>query len=313
MALPPRAAAVLVKLYDAPSATAKPQGILADFQTTGTGSPKQTDFYSNQWWYKDWPDEVIVKTHASGTGEVVVGISYVSPLAYESVYPDNIVLDYDPTSPYFDPVPNPNGTVGTYNGTYAATFPTFNFPRWHSETAYDLSAYYATWPGIVPAPGGVGGTDVGVGAFSNLNLFSGWSIDVSAANFQSEVFNRSTSAFEYYPFTQATTTYKQTCKFTVNIVSTDICCWNDGTIIRGKVAFKSLNAITTALDNAGSPGYGFGGINIVTGSTFASAGEADWEVTIEDGFVPTEIEIPKVAGSFTFINDFWVTEVVKPT
>ena len=97
MALPPRAAAVLVKLYDAPSATAKPQGILADFQTTGTDSPKQTDFYSNQWWYKDWPDEVIVKTHASGAGEVVVGISYVSPLAYESVYPDNIVVDYDPT------------------------------------------------------------------------------------------------------------------------------------------------------------------------------------------------------------------------
>ena len=309
MALPFRSGAALVKLYTPPSGASKGIGVIDNFITAGGVAPRQPDFYSYQWWYKDYPDEVIVKTHQAGGGEVVIGISR-GTIQTENVYPDNIVIDYDPNPPYSDPVPNPNGTVGTYNGTPTETGLVFSKPRWHAETAYDFSATYIPTPySLVPEPGLTGY----IGYTENINgLFS---IDVTATNLDSEVFNRSTSAFEYYPFTQATQTFKKTTKFKVNIVDTAICCWNDGTIIRGKVAYKSVTATATTRSAPGTtpPGYGWGGMDVVVGSTYTAAGEATWEVTIEDGFVPTEIEIPKVSGSFTFINDFWVTEVVKPT
>jgi hypothetical protein len=313
MALPPRSAAVLVQLYNAPSATPKELGVISDFQTTGGAKPRQEDFYSYQWWFKDYPDEVIVKINkgasVGGGGGVIVAFTYVTALAYESVYPNNIVTSYTPGAPLFEPVPNPNGDTGTTTSTYTIAGD-FRFPRWHSETAYDFSASPASWPGIVPP---TSSTAQVIGGTVDLSLFGGWSVDVSATNYQSEVFNTTTSAYEYYPFDQATSTYKQTCKFTVNILNTDVCCWNKGTIIRGKATFKSVLAPTTPLDSSGgTTGFGYGGIEIAYGATYAAAGDAVWEVTIEDGFEPTEIEIPKVSGSITFINDFYVTEVVPP-
>ena len=301
----------MVKLYEGPYPTAvDATPLVSDYQTTGTSPPKQTDFYAYQWWYKEYPDEVIVKTHAAAGGEMVIGIRYTSTLDYESVYPDNIVSSYDPGPPYYDPVPNPNGTTGTTTSSTTAVISDFNSPRWHTATEIDLSAYATSFPSFVPESGVI--TQVVINTFSNPFLFGGWSIDVSATNLDSEVLNLMTTSYEYYPFAQADTTYKQTAKFKVKLMTEEICCWSEGAVIRGKVAFKSVDATTTALPQTTGGSYGFGGIEIEVGSTYADAGEADWELTIEEGGESVEIEIPKVSQSFTFINDFWVTEVIKP-
>lgn len=121
-------------------------------------------------------------------------------------------------------------------------------------------------------------------------------------------------AYEYYPFLQTTTDLKVTTKFKIkphpdNIYS----CWSKGTVIKGKVGFKSLPITANAVPDSSTPGYGYGGIEITFGTTSADAGEEDWEVTWEDGYTAAEITIPRSLGQVTFINDFWVTEVIKPT
>jgi hypothetical protein len=128
-------------------------------------------------------------------------------------------------------------------------------------------------------------------------------------NLLSKVLNIETNEYEYYPFTQATTELKVTGKFVLNGLW-DLCCWNDGTIVRGKVSIYSVDVTTGTLPESGD---GFIGMTAEIGDTFSPHDEIDWEVTIEPGYTPSEIEIPKVSGKVTFVNDFWVTDVVPPT
>ena len=140
------------------------------------------------------------------------------------------------------------------------------------------------------------------------NSFVG-SWDIQATNLDSRVLNQQTNAYEYYPFTQATTEFKVTSKYIIpNLFS--ICCWNKGTVVRGKVSIYSVNVITAAI--ASIPAGYYMGITAEIGTTFSPVSDVSWEVTIDDGYTPVEITIPKVAGKVTFVNDFWVTEVVPP-
>lgn len=286
---------------------------LSDYQTTGTDKPKQLDFYSYQHWLKDYPKENIAVVMAPGCGLGWIEIEMTST-DLDYTYPSDIVYEYDPSPPLSQPVPDPNGDVGNLTDSYAGIGTlTQSFPRWHTDDPYDFEAI--PYPGIIP-PAGATFTYDEVSGFlpTTVGVLNYCSFEASVTNLDSEVYNVTTMATEYYPFLQTTTDLKVTTKFKIkphpdNIYS----CWSEGTVIKGKVGFKSYDITANALDSDVTPGYGYGGIEITFGTTSADAGTEDWEVTWDDDYSAAEITIPCVLGQVTFINDIWVTEVIKPT
>lgn len=310
MALPNRAGkpyVVLGKPEDNNPFVARNESERHDFQTTSTLKPRQTDFYSYQHWLKEYPDENIAVVMAPGCGLGWLEIEFTSG-AYDYTYPTDIVYEYDPSPPTSDPVPDPNGDVGTLSDDAGPGYdwPQL-FPRWHTEDAYDFTAIL---PSYVPE---TGYTFIYNESSPYPHGAGMYSYEASVTNLDSEVYNVATMATEYYPFLQPTSDLYVTTKFKIkphpdNVYS----CWSEGTVIKGKVGFKSLPITVNAVPSSSTPGYGYEGIEVTFGTTYADAGTADWEVTWEDGYTAAEITIPRSLGQVTFINDFWVTEVIKP-
>ena len=137
--------------------------------------------------------------------------------------------------------------------------------------------------------------------------------ETSVTNLISKVLNVDSSTYEYYPLTQATTELKVVSKFKISPhPDNKYICWNEGTVIKGKVGFRSFDVTANPVASNLTPGYGYGGIEVTFGTTSSDAGTADWEVIWEDGYTAAEVTIPCTYGKVTFINDFWVTEVIKP-
>lgn len=303
--------------------------------------PEQPSFWASQVWYKDYPADDVTKVHLglintsnpwTEAYEVNIGAfgnrvyleKFTNNQEVDATYPANIVYSYNPTTPSpADPVPNPNGTVGT--NTPTRTSPNgpgyFYLPRWQSsDAAYD-----------------VGNDQIGVGSicpefdteyYINENGFFGntspyyqqfgaWSVDLTVENYQSEVYNEQTSSYEYYDFTQPTFDYKQTTSVKVYL-DANVCCWNKGTLVTGTVKFQSISVETTPLGRTAtvSPDpaytYGFAGMIAKTGTSATDAGDQTFSVTITSSYTPVEFEIPTMAGTITFINDFSIDSVTPP-
>jgi hypothetical protein len=314
MSLPKRGVMPFSRLYKWESGAIVSLGsyILSDLQTVG-GTIGQDDFYSFQWWYKDYPKEMLSIVHLATLEGIVpvVKIVFTPDPEYTTEYPENFVASYDPDT---DPVPNPNGESGeTTAESINGSASDFALPRWHTSTAYDLSSDPVTYFNMVPPlefDYGVtnGGSVLGV-TTTNYPKDS-YSMKVTTPANESEVINENTGDPEYYPFEQSTLTYEKEAKFKV-VYDGKICCWNKGATIKGKVAYSTIELIATAYD-PGATGYGYNGMQIETGNAYTPYIEADWEVIVEDDFDPPEIVIPKVDGKAVFINDFWITEVIKP-
>jgi len=313
MSLPKRAVLPYSKLFKWVDGAIVPLDgpILSDFQTVGGATLGQEDFYSYQWWYKDYPDEILAIVHkAISDDSPVVKIVFTPDPDYKTEYPENYVTSYDPTT---DPVPNPNGESGeTTASTINGNVSDFVKPRWHTSTAYDLSSDPVTFLNMVPPMEfdyGVtsGGSILGI-TTTNYPKDS-YSMNVSTPALESEVTNIDTGDPEYYPFAQATLTYEKEAKFKV-VYDGEICCWNKGVTLKGKVAYSTIELNATAVD-LGS-GYGYNGMQIETGNAYSPYTEATWEVVVEADYEPAEITIPKVEGKAVFINDFYITEVIKP-
>lgn len=328
MSLPPRAAAIYAALSNPEADGAAPPGasirtdgtVLDDLQSTGWTRPEeQKDFYSYQTWFKNYPNDLIVKVskglidspiYPSGRNFIQIGAG--SSAALEFKCPTNWVTSYNPGPPNYDPAPDPNGQTAILNDSIGApTYIASLLPRWHTETAYDYSEdgimynWYSTH-GWVPEKGKV--YTFFPSDFNDIRDFIG-SWDISVTNLLSKVLNVETGDYEYYPFTQATTEFKATAKLSIPQFWT-LCCWNMGTIIKGKVAIYTADVTTSTIPESGD---GFIGMSAEIGDTFNPHSEVEWEVTLEDGYTPVEIELPKVAGKVTFVNDFWITSVVPPT
>jgi len=272
----------------------------------------QPSFSAYHDWYPEYPNECVSRVSQG----VVSTTNYIRPLggeaAIESTYPANIVYNYNPASPDFDPVPNPNGTVGNYSGTGGGgTAGILVFPRWHTDTPYDMAnaSSYDFWQysGYFPlkshdymvAPTGAG-------------LPGCCSASLTVTNLMSQVMNTHTGLNEYYYFDQASFDYTQTGKLVIPI-DWEVCCWNDGTVINGTASFSSIDVTTVALGYPFTPGFGFTGMTATTGTTITAAGTANFTVTISSGYTPVIISVPVVSGKITFITDFWITSVVAPT
>jgi hypothetical protein len=335
MSLPNREAVVYFVLAD-PDAAPKgainldPGTIVDDYHTPNPPplSPpppaSQQNFYSYQVWFPNYPDELIVKVPPYGwifgDNRISIGQGGATAEAH-LVYPANAKTEYNPGPPLYpggpsyETVPNPNGTTeNDYADLGDPLTITSIDPRWHTATAFDYSSStgspspysFFSQQGIVPEKGKVYQLLVG-GIGEPSSDFVG-SFDIQVTNLLSPVLNQQTNTMEYYPYSQATTEFKQTGKYVIPDLF-QICCWNKGTVVKGKVAIYSVNVITGTLP---ASGYGWLGMTAEIGTTFAPVSEVAWEVTIDDGYTPVEITIPQVSGKATFVNDFWVTEVTPP-
>ena len=138
---------------------------------------------------------------------------------------------------------------------------------------------------------------------------------MTVTNYQSQVLNLQTSAYEYYNFTQTTFDYRQTAKVKLVLFGTcgPVGCWNNGTVITGTVTFQGLDVTTEAKGNPVGTIYGFSGMYVDTGSTVTAAGSQSFTVTVSSSYVPIEITIPAVSGKITFINDFRIDSITRPS
>jgi hypothetical protein len=330
MALPPRSGAKLVVLGNPEAVTPFPAGagplpyanttqdyidVTSAYLPDPAWLPRQQSFSAYQDWFSEYPAECIVKV-SQGLDNTA---NYIRPAstgtaAVESTFPTDIVTSYDPDFPYFDPVPDPNGITDDFTGsTSTGSISKSLFPRWYDATPYDMAntSSYDYWQtgGFLPLKN----NDYVVGPYGGtMNLGCVCSVQLTVENLQSKVLNESTSAYEYYPFTQATFEYKQTAKVKIPI-DWEICCWNDGAVITGGVTFSSIDVETVPLGSPFDPDYGFQGMTATTGETITEESSTTWSVTISSSYTAVEIEIPPVADKMSFITDFWIQSVTAPT
>lgn len=272
--------------------------------------PKQRDFLSYRHFFPSYPPGFAVKVKAGGGGQQIGNrIQFRASSEMEIKYPTGAEVVYNPTPPPLGPgdqPPNPNGTTGIYEES--RDFGVIDvLPRYVTDAPFSFSsgANYDWYNGnIVPTKDTryVAGTT----GFDGFTIWGSW--DVSVTNLMSRVLNFETGEYEEYPYAQATTDVKVTTKIKA-INDWDICCWNDGTVVSGKIAIWTLDATTKTNPETGT---GWFGMFVDTGTTFSPHTELDWSVTIEEGFDGPEIEIPKVQGKVTFINDIWITSVTPP-
>lgn len=331
MALPHRRGFALVALgtkvadgSSPPGATWRESTVLSDYQTvTPINQPSQPSFYSYQSYFEDYPSELVVKIRPGPTDNKCWGsydfniVRFSAELTTKYTYPDNIVAAYDPTYPEpNEPPPDPNGTTALDEENYPLE-ELFAYPRWVDEDAYDFSSSgvpYDYWSAlgastIVPKIN----FDYGRSFLhaSTPPLASSWKFKVT--NLLSIVRNEENGYDEYYPFQCAESIFEGQGYIKFQNPGWPSGCWNTGTVIRGKIAFSSIDVTCTALPELGQTEYGFGGFTAITGSSFSPHSEVDWELTIEDGSIPTPpIDIPQEDNMIVFVNDFWVTEVIPP-
>jgi hypothetical protein len=322
MALPPRLASVLVEMSDPDGATfgylARPAGhTLDDSIGTPIGTwapPSQQETAAYKHLFKNYPDEVIVPVHQDMFyalfGIRIQLVGFEDNISIDTTYPDplSIISEYDPTPPPGpnEAPPNPNG--GSKNEVYerSSGFTPLFYPRWHTDPAYELYNYEQWLGSICPQkdyeyliePGG-------------FNFEGPYSADLTVDNLDSRVLNEETDEYEFYPYEQATFDYKQTT--TLRIPKTwTTCCWNEGAVINGEVRFQSVDITAEARGQSGGD-YGFGGMTAKTGFVASDDGSQSFSITISDSYIPIEIVIPASPGKITFVNDFVITSVTKPS
>jgi hypothetical protein len=277
---------------------------------TGLLQPRQPDFVAYQWYYPEYgPDFIAVVTPAEGVEPGYLGIKYLNGNpAFTQSYPTNWTSQYNPGPPLYEPAPNPNGSTQTddIDGDGLET-DYLVYPRLESETPYDLSLNGG--PFCFP-PGAIFGIPVPLDPNIKYQPFS---IDFEAQNFQSRVYNEESGEYEFYPFAQATTTYRQTQSFKVTLLIGE-CCWNEGTVIKGTVFFAKAQIDMQPNKTVQGDEWDWQGASgEMPEGPYDQAGSAEWEITIGDTLESEEIEIPLNEGNFvTFINDICVTSVTPP-
>jgi len=286
--------------------------------------PAQRSFYASRMLLQGYPDDVVTKVHMAidGTSNRIYMDKFTNNQVIDATYPANIVYQYNPTTPSpADPVPDPNGTVGTNTSTVNSPNGPgqFYYPRWYTDTAYD-SGNDQFGVGLICPEFDTEYFIYESGFAASAPYYKqtgAWSVDLTVDNYQSEVLNQQTSSYEYYDFTQATFDYKHTT--TVKLyLNANVCCWNKGTIINGTVSFQAIGVETTALGRTAtvtpdpSYNYNFAGMIAKTASSAAPSGTQSFMVTVESSYVPIEIEVPTQPGCLTFINDFRIDSVTPP-
>lgn len=326
MSLPYRAAAIYVQLGEPPTGLNRTEGTVLDsYHDIDSGGmavipkQKQQNFYAYQDWFTSYPNEVVTKVSIeNGNARNFVQARY-GENKQELSYPDTSTIPafYNPGPPAFDPVPNPLvGALKKMDLTTAQSGFISPLPRFHTDTAYDPNAapFYTLWSDAslmdyLPEKG------LAIQSIGNPGLPGCYySAELTVVNNLGSILNIQTGNMEYYPFQQSTTVWKADGKVIIKMTdfpAPEFCCWNDGTVIKGKM--KLYSADISGVPSAGYGPYGWHGIDVTLGSTFSAHSTEDWTVTVTSGNPGTTINIPRVANKMIFAGDFWVTEVIPPS
>lgn len=284
----------------------------------------QQPFYSSIGWFIDWPNELITPligggyppAQSDGPGVTISCSTRIKEWSWK--YPDNIVTSYNPTPPPDGPgdsPPDPNGTIGTASGGESLYRMSASYlPHWHTDPSFDYGTSMVGFGVDVPDPD----TEYNINTFPH-QFNNPWSVDLSVTNYHSRVYNEMTMDYEFYDYLQATFEVKTTAEVIIDIktnISTTnpyaTCCWCDGVTVKGKVQWASVeaNEEPVELGTEGADLYGFGGMKFTPSASLEEGSTEDWSVTITESFTPIKIDIPQSSGRLTFLNDFWITEVV---
>lgn len=326
MSLPYRAAAIYVVLGEPPTGGMKPEGTgfnsyqdIDNGGTTVVPKQKQQNFYAYQDWFTEYPNELIAKVSINNADDRnYIGVKY-GENKQELSYPDTTTIPafYNPGPPAFDPVPNPLvGALKKMDYTTAEGGFSGPYPRYHTATAYnpDAAPFYTTWKGTngtayLPEKGQF------IQQIGNPGLLQcAYSAELTVVNNLGSILNIQTGNMEYYPFQQSTTVWKADGKVIIKLKDSpapEFCCWNDGTVVKGKIKLYSVDI--SGVPAAGYGPYGWHGIDVTLGSTFSAHSTEDWTVTVTSGNPGTTINIPRVPNKMIFAGDFWVTEVIPPS
>lgn len=245
--------------------------------------------------------------------------NHVAYASYPSTTPDPIVkLIRGPFSNSWGGFEVQVSTVAAsyvYNGSVTAGFPPSPitgspfyyssytvadgiFPRWTSETAWDLNAF--------PASESFTGQGITAGSYfypgTNYSLISG-SASFSVS-FDTGVLPNDASV-------GGDSSYDQEVQYEVYGSADEVCCWNDGAQIELNLVIYKIDFTTTA--QVGNAGY----FDITTGSasyhttlTHTVTVDPSWLGAFQ--YVVHTFTIPKVVGHFTFVNDFYVSAITAP-
>ena len=304
MALPPITAVPYAYLGNVDGTIQRATGsVVEDFHDNGFPlPPQQQSFSSYQLLYPNYPDEILVKAWNNALSPAFLYIAFASQFDGIAKWNTDVVTIYNPPPCGADPVPNPNGFAMEFTPTPTLPFVGSvgqRYPRWTTDTAYDFSAVPGGGPTSFPP---LGGTLIGDSGFFGSAY---WSFEFSIPSPEIDVENACTSAIENYPMAQPTLECTATTKIKIIQQVESYCCWNTGTVLKGKVGLKSVDGIATGLPISE-------GLSIALAGSYADAGTVDWEITIDEDFVAPDISIPRTAGKITFVNDFWITEVIPP-
>jgi hypothetical protein len=212
---------------------------------------------------------------------------------------------------------------GLYNGTVTQGFPpmpisgspfyqddrsggaiisaTDIFPRWVSETPYDLNTFPAT-ANFTPQ-----GIPTGCQFNYLANGLSGSTASMSVS------YDSGVCAND--PIFGGDSTYEYQANFSVLVYATDVCCWNKDVQLELNLEIYAQDFSTTYVSGT----YGNHDINM-SGSPYYHS-TLTQTVTIDEHWMDADIglfhrihifDIPKVNGAFTFANDFYISSVTAP-
>ena len=172
------------------------------------------------------------------------------------------------------------------------------FPRWTSETAWDLNAFPATSSftaqGITAGGIFFPGTTYALGA-------GGASLSVS---FDTGVLPNDASI-------GGDSTYDQEAQYEVYGSADAVCCWNDGAQIELNLVVYKIDFTATAWpSNVGYFDITTGSASYHTTLTHTVTIDSSWQGAFQ--YVVHTFTLPKVVGHFTFVNDFYVSAITAP-
>lgn len=236
--------------------------------------------------YPTTTTENLTKVIRTNSGGVKAGTIYAGPCG--SVAKAYVTAGFPP-----NPIPGNPFT----NDTRAATPYSRIYPRWTGETAWDLQLYPATEtftpqgilnPGVLSYLSPV----IGTPALYGVSLDS--------------------NALANDPFQGGISRYTLEAYWRIFAYATEVCCWNEGYQIDVNLDIWKVDL--TATYQSGT--YGYHDFTLGT-PTYDST--ITRTVTVDSSWssgvpvtIGADIVLPLYAGYFTFVNDFYISDVRAP-
>lgn len=211
-------------------------------------------------------------------------------------------LYYGTLTTGFPPTPFPGSPFFQDDRTGGALISgTSIYPRWSSETTYDLNTYPDTLSFTQQ------GIPTGCQFLYSANGLTGSSSALSMSYDSGPCAND--------PIYGGDATYAYQGNFSVLAYAAEVCCWNEGAQLELNLEIYAQDFTTSYVSGT------FGNHDITLSGSPYYHSTLTQTVTIDASWMTQDIgiyhrihvfDIPQVTGSFTFVNDFYISSVTAP-